>query len=38
MENAISREKRIKSGSRRKKLELIEEMNPQWADLYDQIL
>ena len=34
--NAIAREKQIKSGSRAKKIKLIEEMNNQWNDLYDQ--
>ncbi len=38
MTNAISREKQIKAGSRRKKLELIESANPEWADLYDSIV
>ncbi len=37
MENAILREKQIKAGSRKKKLNLIEEMNPEWKDLYDDI-
>ncbi len=37
MEAAIAREKQIKSGSRRKKLALIEAMNPEWADLWDGI-
>ena len=32
--NAIVREKQIKAGSRRKKVELIERMNPDWRDLY----
>ena len=35
--NAIAREKQIKSGSRAKKIALIEEMNNQWNDLYDGI-
>jgi len=35
MENAITREKQIKSGSRDKKLALIENMNPKWDDLYE---
>jgi putative endonuclease len=35
---AISREKRIKAGSRRKKMELIDAFNPTWRDLYDEIL
>ena len=38
MEVAIGREKQIKSGSRSKKLELIEKMNPDWKDLYQGIL
>ncbi len=37
MESAITREKQIKAGSRKKKLELIESMNPEWLDLYDSI-
>jgi putative endonuclease len=35
--NAIAREKQIKSGSRAKKIKLIEEMNSRWNDLYDEI-
>ena len=38
MELAISREKRIKGGSRKKKLQLIESLNPEWKDLYQDIL
>lgn len=34
MENAILREKQIKSGSRRKKLIMIEATNPDWDDLF----
>ena len=34
--DAIGAEKRIKSGSRAKKIEIIEKMNPNWQDLYDQ--
>jgi putative endonuclease len=30
---AINREKQIKSGSRNKKISLINEMNPEWVDL-----
>ena len=37
IESAIEEEKRIKGGSRAKKIELIESMNPDWDDLYDQI-
>jgi len=36
-ENAIIREKQIKDGPRRKKVELIRRMNPAWVDLYDAI-
>jgi len=35
---AIAREKQIKGGSRAKKLAMIESMNPDWRDLYDDIL
>ncbi len=31
--NAITREKQIKAGSRKKKITLIEEANPNWNDL-----
>jgi putative endonuclease len=34
---AISREKQIKAGSRRKKLDLIDAFNPDWRDLYGTI-
>jgi len=37
MENAILREKQVKSGSRKKKLTLIENLNPEWKDLYSNI-
>ncbi len=37
MYSAISREKQIKAGSRRKKIDLIEKQNPAWQDLYDTI-
>jgi len=36
--SAIEREKQIKGGSRKKKLGLIENMNPEWNDLYDSII
>ena len=35
---AIAREKRIKGGSRQKKIDLIEAMNPEWRDLYDELI
>jgi len=37
IKNAITREKQIKSGSRRKKIALIEGKNPEWRDLYLEI-
>jgi predicted GIY-YIG superfamily endonuclease len=37
MTSAIAREKQIKGGSRRKKLALIEAMNPHWRDLRDEL-
>lgn len=36
--DAISREKRIKKWNRQWKLELIEKMNPDWKDLYWDIV
>ena len=36
-ENAILREKRLKGGSRKKKNLLVESLNPQWRDLYDEL-
>ena len=35
--NAIAREKQIKSGSRRKKIGLINSINSNWKDLYDDL-
>ena len=37
MTSAIEREKQIKAGSRKKKIDLIESINPKWNDLYDDI-
>lgn len=34
---AITREKQIKSRSRQKKIDLVNEMNPMWCDLYDNL-
>jgi putative endonuclease len=37
MEHAITREKQLKAGSRKKKLALIESANPRWRDLFADI-
>ena len=37
IEDAITEEKRIKGGNRNKKLKLIETMNPDWRDLWEEI-
>jgi putative endonuclease len=37
IESAILREKQIKGGSRRDKIELIELINPEWRDLYSEL-
>jgi putative endonuclease len=34
---AIKREKQIKAGSRKKKIDLINLINPQWRDLYETL-
>ena len=34
---AIDREKQIKGGSREKKLALINAVNPEWKDLFDEL-
>ena len=36
--DAIKREKQIKGGSRKDKIELINRMNPEWRDLSDTLL
>ena len=36
--DAIEREKQIKGGSRQKKIDLINSINPDWKDLYDEVL
>jgi predicted GIY-YIG superfamily endonuclease len=38
MPSAIAREKQIKAGSRRRKLALIETFNPNWRDLYEDLI
>ena len=37
IEEAIAEEKRIKGGNRKKKLKLIEDLNPNWKDLWEDI-
>jgi len=37
MYDAISREKKIKGGSRQKKINMIESMNKEWKDLYEAV-
>ena len=37
IEEAIAREKQIKGGSRKKKEDLINSMNPDWKDLWEEI-
>jgi putative endonuclease len=34
---AIDREKQIKGGSRQSKNDLINEINPEWKDLFDEL-
>jgi putative endonuclease len=35
--DAIGREKQLKAGSRAKKIALIESINPDWEDLYEEV-
>ncbi len=35
--DAIKREKQLKSGSRQKKIDLINKANPEWQDLYNRL-
>jgi len=35
---AIEREKQLKSGNRQRKIDLITGMNPEWKDLYSEII
>lgn len=37
IEDAISREKEIKKWRREKKVALVESMNPEWMDLYEEM-
>ena len=38
IEDTIQREKRLKKRNRQWKIRLIEEANPDWLDLYDELL
>jgi putative endonuclease len=38
IEEAIAEEKRIKAGNRQAKMKRIESINPEWKDLYLDIL
>lgn len=37
IDEAIAREKQIKAGSRKKKIDLINSINPEWRDLWDDV-
>jgi len=37
IQGAIAREKQIKAGPRAKKIAMIEAMNPEWKDLYEEL-
>lgn len=38
IETAIEREKQLKAGNRKKKIDLIVKNNPEWTDLYYEII
>ena len=38
VEDAIHRKKRLKKWNRQWKIELIEKVNPEWIDLYEQLV
>ncbi|MBF0123687.1 MAG: GIY-YIG nuclease family protein [Candidatus Omnitrophica bacterium] len=38
MQGAIAREKQIKGWRRSKKIALVEQLNPQWKDLYTELV
>ncbi len=38
VQDVIAREKQIKGGSRAKKIQLIESINPEWEDLYQDVI
>ncbi len=37
VKSALAREKQIKGGSRRRKIDLVNGMNPEWKDLCDEL-
>ncbi len=37
IEEAIAEEKRIKGGSRQRKIDLIQSINPAWQDLFAEV-
>ncbi|MBI4331179.1 MAG: GIY-YIG nuclease family protein [Chloroflexi bacterium] len=37
VESSITREKQIKAGSRQRKIDLVNSMNPEWKDLSDDL-
>ena len=37
VEDAFDRKKQIKAGSRKKKIQLIESINPEWKDLFENL-
>ena len=38
IEEAIAAEKVLKGGNRQMKVKLVEELNPEWRDLYDDLI
>ncbi len=38
IEEAIAEEKRIKAGNKESKIKLINTLNPEWIDLYDDLI
>jgi putative endonuclease len=37
IESAILREKQLKGGSRKDKIQLVDSFNPEWRDLYEEL-
>ncbi len=38
VQDAIAREKQIKAGNRKRKIALVESVNPEWKDLTDELM